>query len=107
MHLQGTQYIQDASLERYFQAKLVFNENGAIFFPVTAEHRDQSGPGIHYADNYKGNALAAMISPGKIEIRYHQDFTDDQVRELLNMILRFEQVSFLNDYEATYQGRPI
>lgn len=107
MHLQGAEYIQTLTLEAHFQAKLVFNEHGAIFFPVTSEHRHQSGPSIHYADNYKGNALAGMISPDRIEIRYHQDFIDEQVSEILSRILSHEQLACIAKYEALYQGRQI
>lgn len=78
-----------------------------LFFPVTSEHRDQSGPNISYADNYKGNALAGMISPDRIEIRYHQDFIDEQVSEILSRILSHEQLACIAKYEALYQGRQI
>ena len=107
MHLQGVEYITQISTQPKFQAKLVFNEHGAIFFPVTQEHRHQSGPNIHYADNYKGNALAAMVMPGKIEVRYHKDFTDEQVSSMLSNILSHTQLECLADFATTYQGRVI
>jgi hypothetical protein len=56
--------------------KLVFNSRGAIFFPVDQQHRDQKAPGISYEDDHAGNALAAILSPGRIEIRRHSDFSD-------------------------------
>jgi hypothetical protein len=36
------------------QAKMVFNESGAIVFPVSVQHREVKGPGISYEDNYGG-----------------------------------------------------
>jgi hypothetical protein len=51
-----------------FSAKAVFNQHGVIFFPVDRQHRDQKAPGISYADQSAGNALAVMLSPGMIEI---------------------------------------
>jgi len=107
MHLRGTEYITNATTQPNFQAKMVFNEHGAIFFPVTREHRDQSGPGIQYADNYKGNALAAMIAPGTIEVRFHRDFSDQQVGEILRSITNHPSLGCLRGFKATYQGRPI
>ncbi len=107
MHLQGTEFIASASTQPHFQAKMVFNANGAIFFPVSSEHRDQSGPDIHYADNYKGNALAAMISPGTIEVRFHRDFSDQQVGEILETITNHPSLACVRGFAVTYQGRLI
>jgi hypothetical protein len=107
MHIQGLDYISQLTSQDYFQAKLVFNTHGAIFFPVTKEHRNQSGPNICYADDYKGNALAAMISPGKIEVRFHREYTDAQVAQMLTNLLAHESCTFLWPVQATYQGRPL
>ena len=107
MHIQGIEFIQQQVLEPYFQAKMVFNSHGAIFFPVSSEHRDQSGPGIKYQDNYKGNALAAMVSNGKIEVRYHREFSDAEVAEMLAGLLAIDSLSCLRGSTLTYQGRTI
>ena len=107
MHFHGLDLISQLTTHDHYQAKMVFNAHGAIFFPATQEHRDQSGPNISYADNYKGNALAAMISPGKIEVRYHQGFTDDQVSKILSDLLKHPDLACLIPCKATYQGRAI
>jgi len=91
----------------FYSAKVVFNAKGAIFFPVNQEHRNQKASGISYEDNYKGNALAAMIAPGKIEIRYHQGFTDQVVANIIQSLLAQPGLEFLKDWQATYQGRPL
>ncbi len=70
----GADYLTSLLSEGSFSAKMVFNANGAIMFPVSQEHRDQKAPGISYEDGYQGNALAAMLAPGKIEIRGHRIF---------------------------------
>lgn len=87
MHLQGLNYITRFVTQPHYSAKMVLNANGAILFPVAAQHRDQSGPGIRYADDHMGNALAAMLSPGKIEVRYHSNYSDQQVAEIIASIL--------------------
>lgn len=107
MHIQGLDFITELVRQEHYQAKLVFNEHGAIFFSVTQEHRDQSGPNISYADNYKGNALAAMLSPGKIEVRYHREYNDAQVTTMLTDLLAHESCAFLHPIQATYQGRSV
>ena len=107
MHIQGLEHLRRLATEPHLSIKAVLNTNGIIFFPASQEHRDQSGPGISYADNYKGNALAAMISPGKIEVRYHRDYTDAQVAEILTNLLAHDSCAFLCPIQATYQGRPL
>lgn len=88
-----------------FSAKMVFNGNGAVLFSVKREHRDQSAPGICYRDNYAGDALAAMLGPGHIEIRYHQDFADAEVARILAALLADPRLAPIAGFVATYQGR--
>ena len=77
---------------------------GAIFFPTAQQHRDQKAPGISYEDDYRGNALAAMLAPGRIEVRYHRDFTDLQVAHIIATLLADPRLSFLCGWRVTYQG---
>lgn len=107
MHLQGLDYITDLTPQPHYAAKMVFNAHGAIFFPVNKEHRTQSGPDIRYADDYKGNALAAMLSPGRIEVRFHKDFTDQRVALIVSTLLDQPELSCLQGYQASYQGRAL
>jgi len=107
MHLQGVEYIQAEAGKPYFSAKMVFNAKGAIFFPVHQQHQDMTGPGIMYRDNYLGNALAAMLAPGRIEIRYHKGYTDPQVAQLIASLKEHIELSFMADWAVTYQGRPL
>jgi hypothetical protein len=88
-----------------FQFKAVLNDAGMILFPVTREHRDTTAEGLSYKDDYKGNALAAMLMPGKIEIRYHARFSDVRVTKLLERLLSEEALEALRGWEVTYQGR--
>lgn len=87
MLLIGLDYIERLLQAEGFAAKLVFNEHGAIFCAVQAEHRDQKADQVSYEDNYRGNALAAMLAPGHIEIRYHRDFTDARVAQIVRALL--------------------
>ena len=91
----------------YFSAKMVFNDKGAIFFPDSRQHSHQKAAGISYEDNYKGNALAAMLSPGKIEIRYHEQFTDHRVATVMASLMEEPQLSFMKGWQVTYQGRTL
>lgn len=87
--------------------KLLANDNGVVFFPHTTEHRDAMRPGIKYADDSCGNALAAMVKPGRIEFRFHQGFSDERVRQLSRRILVLPELKFAENATVTYQGRVI
>lgn len=88
-----------------FEGKMVLNESGAVFGPVSTQHRDLRAEGIAYADDYKGNALAAMLGPGKIEVRFHKAFTDEDVTRLILALSAEPNLRFIRQWHATYQGR--
>jgi hypothetical protein len=92
---------------RTYSAKLVFNQSGAIFGPVWTQHRDMKATSISYEDDYKGNALAAMLAPGKIEIRFHKAFKDQKVATILRQLLAAPELAAMRSWQVTNQGRPI
>ncbi len=105
MLLVGVESLARLVAQGGFSAKMVFNAKGAIFFPVTQEHRSRKAEGISYEDNYKGNALAAMLAPGKIEVRYHKAFTDQTVARIIRSLLAHPDLAFMKTWKVTYQGR--
>ena len=107
MLLSGVEFMLSLVKEDHFSAKIVFNESGAIFFPVNQQHCDQKAEGISYEDNYKGNALAAMLAPGKVEIRYHQQFSDNRVASIVASLMEQPRLSFMKGWQVTYQGRAL
>jgi len=107
MYLSGTELIRGLAEQDGFSAKMVFNDKGAIFFPSSQQHRDNKGPGISYEDNYEGNALAAMLSPGKIEIRFHKGFSDERVTNMVRDLLGSPELALMSDWTVTYQGRAL
>ena len=107
MQIIGADYLTSLLDEKYFSAKMVFNANGAIIFPASQEHRDQKLPGISYEDNGQGNAPAAMLTPGKIEVRQHQGFVLARVEEIISKLLAQSALSGMNGWTVTYQGRCI
>ena len=107
MILLGVEFMLSLVEEDPFSAKMVFNESGAIFFPINQQHCDQKAEGISYEDNYKGNALAAMLAPGKIEIRYHQQFSDNRVASIMALLMEQPRLSFMKGWQVTYQGRTL
>lgn len=107
MQIVGFEWLLSLAEQGGFSAKLVCNENGAIFFATTLQHRDQKITGVSYEDNYVGNAVAAMVSPGRIEIRFHRDFSEERIRSVVRSLLADSRLSFMVKWQVTYQGKPI
>ncbi len=107
MQIIGADFVRDLADAGGFSAKMVLNEFGANLFPVTSEHRAQKAIGLSYEDDYRGNALAAMLAPGRIEVRFHRDFADARVTHILDGLLVQEPVAFMRDWSRLYQGRPV
>ncbi len=105
MLILGADYLTSLLAKSSFSAKMVFNANGAIVFSVSQEHRDQKAPGISYEDDYKGNALAAMLAPGKIEVRGHQGFSDSRVADIVSTLLTQPELLCMKEWTVSYQGR--
>ena len=87
--------------------KLVANENAVFAFPHTTEHRDAKQAGLSYEDDSNGNALAAVVKPGRIEFRYHRSFSDERVRNLARRLLEQPELAFATTFSVTYQGRTL
>ena len=87
--------------------KLVANENAVFAFPHTTEHRDAKQSGLSYEDGSSGNALAAIVKPGRIEFRYHKSFSDERVRNLARRLLEQPELAFATTFLVTYQGRTL
>lgn len=107
MQLLGVEFLAGVVAQGGFSAKMVLNEHGAILFPVEKQHRDQKSALISYEDDYAGNALAAMLAPGSIEIRYHRDFGDEQVARIVGALLAEPALALLRGWRVTYQGRAL
>lgn len=87
--------------------KLIANDKGIVLFPHTSEHRDATQPGIKYADDSQGNALAAMVKPGRIEFRWHRGFSDERVKQLFQRMLELPELQFAANATVAYQARTL
>ncbi|MFT3684592.1 MAG: hypothetical protein QM783_06615 [Phycisphaerales bacterium] len=107
MTITGTEHLEPLIAGRVADAKMVFNERGAVIFPATRQHRDAKAEGISYEDNYAGNALAAMLRRDAIEIRFHRAFNDAAVTRIVAALLTQPELSCVTHAKITYQGRAI
>jgi hypothetical protein len=107
VYVLGADYLTSLLASGGFSAKMVFNASGAIIFPTAEEHRDQKGPGLSYEDESQGNALAAMLSAGKMEIRGHNKFSPEQVANLVANLLVQPELSVMKGWQVIYRGQPL
>lgn len=107
MDVLGWEQVEPLLARAYFECKLVFNAEAACFFSGRLQHRDQKVAGLSYEDDYRGNALAAMVKRARIEVRYHERFDDEQVGAILRELLADPRLAPLAGATLTYQGRVV
>ena len=94
-------------LETSKNLKFILNENGILFFPTSQQHRDSKIDGLSYEDDYRGNAVAGLITLQHVEIRFHSEFSDERVRNLWLRVLAISEVAKAELGQIFYQGRAI
>ncbi len=87
--------------------KFIFNDSAIIFFPAAQQHNSMKAHGLSYDDDYRGNALAGILGAERIEVRFHQDFSDERVRVIWTQVCESGELSFLKARPLYYQGRKI
>lgn len=105
MKITGAEYLQRAAQAESFSAKMVFNDQGAFVFSAKSQHREMKAPGISYDHDGRGNALAAMLMPGVIEVRFDARFNDDRVVGIMRKLLASPDLAVMKGWKVTYQGR--
>ncbi len=63
--------------------------------------------GLSYEDDYRGNALAGIITPDRVEIRFHRDFSDEHVKRIWSRVAERPDVARTGPGKLYYQGREI
>jgi hypothetical protein len=103
----GTEHLEEVMAGRLHDVKMVFNERGAIVFPAKRQHREMKLEGISYEDEYRGNALAAMVRRDAIEIRFHRTYDDRAIARIVSSLVKMPELACLATAQVTYQGRPV
>ena len=93
--------------EAVFELKLLANERAVCIFPCQIEHRDVKLAGLSYEDNYQGNTIAAMVRPGRIEFRYHNQFSDARVVAIAERFYNAVRETFDGNLSISYHGRTV
>ena len=102
MNVIGAKLLQQAK-----SAKFVLNESGIMFFPTAQQHRDVKTTGLSYEDDYRGNAVAGLVTPDHVEIRFHNAFSDERIASLWPKVLKLLEVAGTGFGQLYYQGRQI
>ena len=87
--------------------KFILNDSGIYFFPATQQHRDSKSHGLSYEDDYRGNAVAGIVMPERVEIRFHKAFSDDRIRTIWRRVLSTPELAGVRLGRLHYQGREI
>lgn len=107
MTIHGLDTIQAELSNMGYFFKAIANESEIAFFSGAIQHRDVKISGLSYEDDYRGNALACVIQPGQIQVRYHTRYTDASVEHIFRGVLSIPEVSNLSSFSVTYQGRTL
>ena len=86
---------------------MILNDSGAAFFSASIQHHTVKLPGLSYEDGPKGNALAAIITNGCIEIRKHPSLSEGRVKAIIQSLLNCSDLSALRSFNVTYQGKKL
>ena len=107
MNITGADYLRRIARTENFMAKMVFNDRGAYVFSARFQHRDMKSPGVSYDHDERGNALAAMLKPGLVEIRFDSRFINDRVMGILRKLMASPELAALRGWKVTYKGKPL
>lgn len=87
--------------------KFILNDSGIAFFSAAVQHREMKTAGLSYEDDYRGNAVAGIVTPERVEIRFHRAFSDERIRHLWSRMLAVPEIAEARLGRLYYQGREI
>ncbi|MEM7697411.1 MAG: hypothetical protein AAF236_03295 [Verrucomicrobiota bacterium] len=103
----GLETVSEEFTRNGYFVKCIVNSTAAVFFPGSIQHRDVKREGVSYEDDYRGNAMAATITPGVIDVRFHEAYPDESVRTIFGRLLELESMAWASGFMVRYQGRPL
>ncbi len=87
--------------------KFILDETAIVFFPAAQQHREVKVAGVSYEDDYRGNAVAGLVTPERVEIRFHRDYSDERIRSLWRQVRSLTELAGAKFGTVYYQGREI
>jgi hypothetical protein len=91
-----------------YRFKVVFNARGIIFGPMSLQHTELRAPNIAFQGDEAGNAAAAVIFAGRIEVRAHPAVSADAARGALERLFaQLPALAPLKGFEIVYAARKL
>lgn len=97
--------LQQTLASKGASVKFLLSDTTVVFFPLALQHRDCKSHGLSYEDDYKGNALAGLVTPEGAQIRYHQSYSDERIRSIWSRLRALPDFADARLSRLTYQGR--
>jgi hypothetical protein len=107
MNISGLDTISGDIAQAGYFVKCILTDRVAVFFPGSIQHRDVKRDGASYEDDYKGNAMAATITPGRMDIRFHERYSDEAVQRIAASVLGCQEMEWASGFSIIYQGRTL
>jgi hypothetical protein len=107
MTLYGVEFLNDLPRRQHWEAKCLLGDAGLAIFHPAVQHAQAGFPGLSFREGAAGMAIAGMLRPGVVELRFHAGFSDSRVSELWRRVVALPGAEALRDFAVTYQGRAI
>ena len=109
LSIHNPEFLWDALKSPHPSLKFILNDEGIVFFSEARQHRTVKAHGLSYEDDYRGNAVAGLITSGRVEIRFHSAFSDNRIHNLWTQIkaklIPPSLDTRLSELPLYYQGR--
>ncbi len=107
MKVANAELLQHALAQNGEIVKFILNDTAVVFFAAGQQHRDIKAQGLSYEDDYHGNAVAGLVTPNRVEIRYHARYSDERIRTIWSRLRALPELAALGSRKLFYQGREI
>ena len=105
MQVYGLEEVSQELAQTGYFVKCLLNREALLLFSSLIQHRDVTRHGLSYEDDYRGNAMAGIVKPGKIEVRFHAAFEDVIVKSLFSELFCMPEMNWASNKIVEYQGR--
>lgn len=107
MEIINPELLKQALTSKGTCVKFLLGDSAILFFPVTQQHRDIKSHGLSYEDDYKGNALAGLVTPNGAEIRFHKAYPVERIRAIWSKLRALPEFADARLSRVVYQGQEI
>jgi len=107
MHIINGDLVRRALDHKGESVKFILGDRAVVFFPATQQHREIKTQGLSYEDDYQGNAVAGLLTSGRVEIRFHARYSEGRIRAIWSRLRARPEFAGIEPGKVYYQGREI